>query len=64
MDSSQAKRKTPTIVVNVIESKYPVIRRVCKMLGWRTSRLEEEPWDIWWADSGISAEKLSNMKTY
>jgi tubulin polyglutamylase TTLL6/13 len=54
------------IIINVSDTKYPVVRTVArKILGWKLSRDEEdENWDVWWTDAGVPPEKFSKMRPY
>jgi hypothetical protein len=53
------------IVVNISDTKYPVVPYVTKkLLGWVTSKKDDENWTVWWTDGAVSIEKLMRMKPY
>ena len=54
------KGKGRKIVLNISDTKYPVVKYIAnKKLGWRLSKDEEdENWDVWWTDSGVPPEKF------
>ena len=54
------KAKPRRLVLNIAESKYPVLRKVARALGWRCSTDEEDEtnFDLWWTDGAVPPEKL------
>lgn len=46
-------------------TRYNVIKTVCKkILNFRLTKDEEEDWDIFWTDGGVTPDKLLKMKPY
>ena len=60
------KRKRPKrVVLNVSQTKYPIIRQVARSFNWRLSRgPEEDHWNILRTDGAVCAERLARMKAY
>eukprot|EP00742_Colponemidia_sp_Colp-10_P006292 GILJ01006742.1.p1 GENE.GILJ01006742.1~~GILJ01006742.1.p1 ORF type:complete len:903 (+),score=134.08 GILJ01006742.1:151-2859(+) len=58
--SSRANR----IVLNLVNTKYPVIRECGEKMGYTMSRDDEEDWDLYWIDTSVSPERLMAMKPY
>lgn len=59
--------KNEVIVLNVIDTKYEVVRMVGRdMLGWQLSResLGSSNWDVYWTDNMVSGEMLSRMEPF
>ena len=50
------------VVVNVNETRYPVIQKVCIELGWKIE--VDEEWDLLWADGNIPKAIFSRMKVW
>lgn len=62
------RRKKLTIpVINVVDTKYEVLRHVAKnMLNWKTCRESyiSKGWDVYWTDSAVRTEFLSKLEKY
>jgi tubulin polyglutamylase TTLL6/13 len=59
--------KNEVIVLNVIDTKYEVVRMVGRdMLGWQLSResLGSANWDVYWTDNMVSGEMLGRMEPF
>ena len=38
-------------IINIAETKYGVLTHVSKkLLKWKTSRVDDDNWDVWWTD--------------
>jgi len=49
----------------VAQTRYPLIKKIGKEMGWRLSTNEErEDWDIWWSDLSVPSEKLQKMREW
>jgi tubulin polyglutamylase TTLL6/13 len=57
--------KSNRAIINIAETKYAVIPYAArKLMGWTTSRQDDDCWDVWWTDGAVSSEKLAKMKPY
>lgn len=53
------------ITLNISNTQYPVVSEVANLLGWHiSSDPEETDCDIYWQDSAITSETLSQFKGY
>ena len=59
-------KRRPKVVLNIADTKYPVVRHVAKkVLAWRLSLDPNSlDWDVLWTDTAVSAERLSSMKKH
>ena len=52
-------------IINIAETKYGVLPHVTKkLLNWKTSRTDDENWDVWWTDGQVHSDKLAKMRPY
>ena len=56
--------KSLNIIFNTTNTKYALVKREARRLGWTLSKNEEDDWDVSWTDSGVTTEMLSRMKPY
>lgn len=55
------------IVLNVIDTKYEIIRHVGEnVLGWKLCKeiFTSKNWDVYWTDSTIKTEFLAKLEKY
>jgi len=58
-------KKAGSVIVNVFECKYAVVRDQAKALGWRISNSEDSKnFTIRWVDLSIGSEKVVPLKNY
>lgn len=59
-------RKNTKIVLNIADTKYPVVKHIAKkMMSWRVSLDPNSlDWDVLWTDTAVTAERLSSMKKH
>ena len=63
--SQTIKRKKQKLVMCVANSKYSVVKYVGKKIfNFFLTKDENDDWDLFWQDGGISAEFLIKMKPY
>ena len=61
------KKRDDTIIMNVIDTKYEIVRHAGKnILSWKICRESSisKNWDIYWTDSAIRIEFLAKMEKY
>lgn len=58
--------RTRRIVINLSKTQYEVVKDVARSpLHWRISYKEEDDnWDVFWLDTGMTPERLMHMKPY
>ncbi|KAI8910696.1 tubulin-tyrosine ligase family-domain-containing protein, partial [Powellomyces hirtus] len=59
-----ARKRPPVVTVNTLNCKYDVVRECCVKLGFRITEDENEPWILFWIDTGVSVERVLAMKPY
>ena len=52
------------IVVNICETRYDIIKSVCRELNWKVSYIDDAKWDLLWADNAIPSSLYSRMKPF
>jgi len=58
------KRVILSLFINVASTRYPIIRKSAKELGFKATYKEEKDWDIIWYDCGVTPENLSKLQDY
>lgn len=46
------------------ECRYNVIKRACRKLDFKLDANEECDFDVWWSDTGVTAEKIRELKPH
>jgi len=60
-----SSKRIPSVIVNVAECKYAVVRDCAKALGWRISSSEESKmFTIKWIDLSIGSERVVPLKNF
>ncbi len=64
--SREEEKKADTIVVNISDTQYPIIRDVCKnIFHWKLQTDKEGTgWDLFWTDNAVQTETLSKMQPH
>jgi tubulin polyglutamylase TTLL6/13 len=58
-------KKKKKIIFNIANTEYEVIKRVGELSNYQlSSSSEDDEWDLYWHDLGISTERLTRMKPY
>lgn len=58
-------RKKPKLIINILNTQYSVVREVAKKeFRFKASLNAGSEWDLFWADTGVTADLLTKMKPY
>lgn len=57
------KRKKIKVTICTAHTRYEVIRRVSRKLGWREVA-EDDEWMLFWTDCSVALDRVMNMKRY
>lgn len=58
------RKRQNKILFNCVNTKYPLIKEVGKILGWKYTSYDNDHWDVMWTDLCLPQERLAKMKTY